>query len=82
MIIKQFFILLLLISSVSVLAQDESVEIIEGQKLFRIHCGRCHGMLGAGGTGPSLRRPYLPRASTDEKLAYVIANGIEGTGMP
>jgi len=39
-------------------------------------------MLGGGGTGPSLIRSYLPRASTDDKLASVISNGIPGTGMP
>ena len=47
-----------------------------------VHCSRCHGVLGKGGTGPSLTRPYLPRASTDEALANVISNGIQGTGMP
>ena len=56
-------------------------QLSEGKKLFMIHCSRCHGVLGKGGTGPSLTRPYLPRASTDEKLQNVIANGIPGTGM-
>lgn len=53
-----------------------------GKLLFQVNCSRCHGMIGNGGIGPSLSRPYLPRASTDEKLAQVISNGIQGTGMP
>ena len=60
--------------------EDEMLR--SGKILFQVNCSRCHGMFGNGGTGPSLRRPYLPRASTDEELAQVISNGIQGTAMP
>jgi len=72
---------MLLLSPV-VVAQDASEEMLKGKSLFMIHCSRCHGVLGNGGTGPSLARPYLPRASTDEKLSVIIASGINGTAMP
>lgn len=53
-----------------------------GQPLYRAHCGRCHGLQGLGGTGPSLARPVLRHARDDEALADIITNGIAGTGMP
>jgi putative heme-binding domain-containing protein len=65
------------------MAQENKDDLLgSGKALFQRHCGRCHGMLGAGGTGPSLQRSYLPRASTDEQLTNLISNGIPGTGMP
>ena len=57
-------------------------EIASGQAHFRIHCARCHGMLGQGGEGPSLARPTLRHAPDDEALFQVIDEGIRGTGMP
>lgn len=57
-------------------------DLENGERLFRVHCGRCHGMLGEGGEGPSLKRPILVHAPDDERLFLVINNGIPGTGMP
>ena len=57
-------------------------DIQAGQKTFAIHCARCHGMLGDGGEGPSLRRPSLKHAPDDETLFSVINDGLRGTGMP
>ena len=57
-------------------------EIASGQSHFRIHCARCHGMLGQGGEGPSLTRASLKHAPDDEALFEVINEGIRGTGMP
>ena len=57
-------------------------DIANGKKLFGVHCGRCHGMLGDGGEGPSLKRPRLVHAPDDERLFTVINDGIPGTGMP
>jgi len=53
-----------------------------GQNLFASHCARCHGMLGDGGEGPSLKRSRLPHAPDDMALFNVISQGIPGTGMP
>lgn len=72
-----------IVHSFFALAQGGEQEILRsGKLLFQVNCSRCHGMLGHGGTGPSLVRANLPRASTDEQLARVISNGIPGTGMP
>jgi putative heme-binding domain-containing protein len=57
-------------------------ELASGQSHFRIHCARCHGMLGQGGEGPSLTRPNLKHAPDDKALFEVIDEGIRGTGMP
>jgi cytochrome c oxidase cbb3-type subunit 3 len=56
--------------------------LADGQRLFRVHCARCHGMQGNGGEGPSLQRARLKHVSDDESLFDVINNGIQGTGMP
>lgn len=57
-------------------------DLASGGKHFRIHCARCHGMLGDGGEGPSLKRPVLDHAPDDEALFEVITGGVQGTGMP
>lgn len=61
---------------------SQSQKNTQAQTLFTNHCGRCHGMQGGGGTGPSLQRPNLIHAPDDEALASVITYGISGTGMP
>ena len=62
--------------------QSRREAIPRGERLYRAHCGRCHGLQGLGGTGPSLARPVLRHARNDEDLADIITNGIAGTGMP
>ncbi len=57
-------------------------DLSQGQSLFQVHCSRCHGMLGEGGEGPSLKRPRLTHAPDDMALYSVISQGIPGTGMP
>ena len=56
--------------------------LARGEMFYQAHCGRCHGMLGQGGEGPSLARPTLPRAPDHASLVRVIRRGIPGTGMP
>ena len=53
-----------------------------GRRLFQGQCARCHGMDGAGGTGPGLNRSVLTRVSDDQALYSVIKEGIPGTEMP
>lgn len=62
----------------SVFAQD----LENGETLYRTLCARCHGILGEGGEGPSLKRPTLIHAPDDATLVSVIVGGIPGTGMP
>jgi cytochrome c oxidase cbb3-type subunit III len=57
-------------------------DLARGKRLFRGQCARCHGMDGAGGTGPGLNRSVLSRASDDQALFSVIKEGIRGTEMP
>ncbi len=57
-------------------------EITQGERLFQSHCAGCHGPKGEGGSGPTLATPSLVRATTEESLIKVIAQGILGTEMP
>ena len=57
-------------------------DLAEGQKLFRVHCARCHGIAGEGGEGSNLAKPRLKYAPDDEALLALLENGIPGTGMP
>src|SRR5262245_39692339 len=55
-------------------------EMAKGRRLFTVHCARCHGMQGLGGTGPNLVRPT--QAKDYNSMLSVIALGIPGTAMP
>lgn len=59
-----------------------TLELDQGRRLFTTHCSACHGPNGEGGKGPTLAQPALPRASDDDSLKKIIANGISGTEMP
>lgn len=54
----------------------------QGNRLFDIHCARCHGLGGVGGEGPNLMRENLRRSTTDEALIEIVDRGIAGTDMP
>jgi Cytochrome c, mono- and diheme variants len=66
-----------------------SDSVARGNNLFLANCANCHGQDG-GGDGPTGAGllpppgPIGPAASTmsDGQLAYVITDGISGTGMP
>jgi putative heme-binding domain-containing protein len=53
-----------------------------GEKIFRSHCAGCHGLNGAGGSGPSLNTGVFYHGSTDADLYRNISEGIPGTAMP
>lgn len=57
-------------------------DVAFGKRLFDSQCSRCHGVGGGGAEGPSLNRPVLSNAQTDEALYTVIRNGIPRTEMP
>ena len=57
-------------------------DLAEGEKLFRVHCARCHGIDGGGGEGSNLARSKLKYAPDDESLIKLLGEGIPGTGMP
>jgi cytochrome c oxidase cbb3-type subunit III len=74
--------LLLLATTQSAPAPAVNADIEHGKKLFDGMCARCHGVDGTGDEGPSLNRPTLTRAATDEALREVIRDGIPDRGMP
>jgi putative heme-binding domain-containing protein len=53
-----------------------------GEKIFRSHCASCHGLHGAGGSGPNLTTGVFYHGSTDQDLYRNISEGIPGTAMP
>jgi putative heme-binding domain-containing protein len=56
-------------------------DLVEGERLYQIHCAGCHGLKGEGGRGTVLAAPNLPRAPTEGALINVIARGIPGSEM-
>lgn len=62
----------------------------EGREFFLSHCAACHGVDGSGktpvGTNLYPRVPDLRSATTqslsDGEMHYIIANGVQLTGMP
>ena len=41
---------------------NSRADLLNGGKLFHVHCALCHGPNGEGGRGPLLTRAKLPRA--------------------
>ena len=70
-------VILVLIGAGCLLAQGE-----DGARLYRSSCSSCHGLDGASIVGVDLGHNKFKRASTDDDLLGIIANGIPGTGMP
>lgn len=64
------------------LSSLSEAEVALGQKLFIVHCARCHGIDGRGGEGSNLARAKLRYAPNDQALIDLIGAGIPGTGMP
>ncbi len=56
-------------------------DVATGQRLFRAHCGRCHGRDATGELGPDLTSGFIDTRS-DAGLFEVIAEGIPDTEMP
>jgi cytochrome c oxidase cbb3-type subunit III len=61
---------------------NSHADLIRGEKLFLVHCARCHGPKGEGSRGPTLIRVRLLHAPNDAALVAVIDEGIRGTEMP
>jgi cytochrome c oxidase cbb3-type subunit III len=66
----------------SPISKQTAEDRARGRRLFQGQCARCHGMDGAGGTGPGLNRSVLGRAPDDQALFSVIKEGIRSTEMP
>jgi len=72
---------ILLISAAAAAGQDAGA-VAAGAKIFRSHCGECHGVHGEGGRGPTLASGVFYHGSTDADLMRNISDGITGTAMP
>ena len=59
-----------------------AADLAEGEKIFKVHCARCHGIAGQGGEGSNLVRSKLKYATDDQALIDLLDEGIPGTGMP
>lgn len=57
-------------------------DLAEGEKAYKVHCARCHGIAGEGGEGANLVRSKLKYATDDQALIDLLDEGIPGTGMP
>lgn len=72
----------------SVLAQQQgpgsnaAADVEGGRQLFNGMCVECHGVNGTGADAPSLNRPRLMHAPTDEALVKILEVGIPNTNMP
>ena len=67
----------------SLMAQTYAqADVQYGARLYGQQCTVCHGGTGEGVAGVDLRANRFKRSSTDNDLRNVIANGVEGTGMP
>jgi putative heme-binding domain-containing protein len=56
-------------------------DLVEGERIYQIHCASCHGSKGEGSRGSALAVPKLARAETEEALSTIITRGIPGTEM-
>jgi cytochrome c oxidase cbb3-type subunit 3 len=61
---------------------NSRADLLQGEKLFQVHCALCHGPKGEGGRGPMLTRAKLLRAPDDAALLKILQDGIRGTEMP
>src|SRR3984957_905628 len=57
-------------------------DIQSGQQLYRVNCSNCHGAKGDFVSGVDLGHGNFRRASTDNELAAIMLQGINGTPMP
>lgn len=80
--ILTIFALPLVAAAQSPLDDLTEADLAEGEKAYRVHCARCHGIAGEGGEGANLVRSKLKYAVDDQALIDLLGDGIEGTGMP
>ncbi len=57
-------------------------DIQSGKQLYSVNCSNCHGAKGDFVSGVDLGHGSFRRASTDNELAAIMLQGINGTPMP
>ena len=53
----------------------------EGEQIWSVNCGSCHGLNGEGGVGPSLNSKQFLQASSDDQTSLLVSVGVPGTQM-
>jgi putative heme-binding domain-containing protein len=80
MILKPAALVFVAFSATAILSAQTQVEV--GQQVYRANCFACHGPDGDQVNGISFKSGTFRRATSDDELMGIIANGIPGTGMP
>jgi putative heme-binding domain-containing protein len=80
MIFKPAALAVLAASAAATLSAQSQLEV--GQQVYRANCFACHGPEGDQVNGVNFKSGTFRRATTDDELMGIIANGIPGTGMP
>jgi putative heme-binding domain-containing protein len=77
------FSLLALLAGAAFAQQGYSpADIQSGKQLYSVNCSNCHGAKGDFVSGVDLGHGSFRRASTDNELAAIMLQGINGTPMP
>jgi mono/diheme cytochrome c family protein len=53
----------------------------EGETVWQLNCGACHGFAGDGGTAPALNSKQFLQSATDDQTRTLVAVGIPGSDM-
>lgn len=77
----RYILLLAVVLFLPELKASSADDLVQGERLYQIHCAGCHGAKGEGGRGSVLAVSKLARADTEESLINVITLGIPGTEM-
>lgn len=77
-------LVLALLLSPAVRADDAALEadILEGKRIFQVHCTECHAIGGTGGAGPNLTDEFTLHGDDYEDILRVVTNGVARAAMP
>ncbi len=81
------FCLSIALCAIPLCAQDHAgqytqADIERGSRLYALNCALCHGVNGDSISNVDLKSGRFRNATSDEDLAKVVANGLQGTAMP
>ncbi len=80
--LKQFIVALGIIALAVIAVQPAGADDVPGASLFDTYCAGCHGAAGSGGAAAAIGSQQYLSSHTDEELAQITSDGIEGQGMP
>ena len=53
-------------------------DLEQGERIYKAQCALCHGIDGGGGTGPTLQKFVLTKATDNDSLYALIRGGVPG----